>query len=133
MGGTRSITEWLVAVALFATVGWLLYGPIQGLLGPSTTTAVDIEERRPDGVPADATPVALLVFLDGRELRVGDPTSTLNALVDESMAEGQPRISRGPFGDRQVRAYQRDGTRFYVVSERTEPGGRVSVAGIFLR
>jgi len=77
--------------------------------------------------------VALLVFLDGRELRVGDPTSTLNALVDESMAEGQPRISRGPFGDRQVRAYQRDGTRFYVVSERTEPGGRVSVAGIFLR
>ncbi|MGE0042786.1 MAG: hypothetical protein AB7H88_10530 [Vicinamibacterales bacterium] len=127
------MAEWVVALAAFGAVGWMLYGPIQGWLGQPPAALVETVDPRPDGVPAAATPVALLVFLDGRELRVGDPTSTLNALVDETMADGPPQVTQGPFGDRQLRAYERDGTRFFVVSERTEPGGPVRVSGIYLR
>jgi len=131
--GVRSILEWLVAIALLGGGTWILAGPLQQWLGPRPWgTSTEAISATPPGVPARASSVALLVFLDGRELRVGQPQSALNALVDDSMADGPVRVAEGTFGDRLVRAYLRDGTRFHVVIERTEAGGPVRVSAIYL-
>ncbi|MGE3277911.1 MAG: hypothetical protein AB7O67_22580 [Vicinamibacterales bacterium] len=133
-GSVRSIVEWATALLLFAVAGWAVSGPVSSWIASDRPVVpAPVEETRPDGIPAGAAPAALLVFLDGRELRVGEPVSSLNALVTEAMADGPAHVARGEYGDRLTRAYTRAGTRFWVVTERLEPGGVVKVAGIYLR
>lgn len=120
-------------MVLLGAVAWILSGPLQMWVGPRQPVAsAETTQDLPPGIPNGASSVALLVFLDGSELRVGQPQSALNALVDDSMADGAALISEGTFGDRQTRAYLRQGTRFHVVCERTEPGGLVKISAIYL-
>jgi hypothetical protein len=56
----------------------------------------------------------------------------LAAAVQHCEPLGAAQVSSGTFGERTLRGYAHRQTRFYVVSERTEPGGPVRVTAIYV-
>jgi hypothetical protein len=128
-----SLFEWLAAAAGVMLLIWLVSVPVQRLIGPRVEAALDdAPAALPPGVPAGATSVPVMLLLDGREIRHGDLRTRVNSLLPEKLADGPPLMSAGEFGERITRAYRIDGTRFYVVCERLEPGGPMRVSGVYL-
>jgi hypothetical protein len=131
----RSLFEWALAIAVLAGAVWLGSPWVtRWLPRPATVPTPEIDEAPlPAGVPAGARSVPLLVLLDATELRVGVAETALKAILSDRLAAGPRVISRGTFGDRITRAYLVQGTRFWIVLERPQPGDAVRVTGIFLQ
>lgn len=128
-----SLFEWVAAAVCVLGILWLLSVPLQQLSGPRVDAAlVDIREKLPPGVPSGATSVPVMLLEDGRAVRVGDLEAGVAKLLPPGAADGPPHVSVGEFGDRLTRAYRVNGSRVYVVSERTERGGPPRVAGIYI-
>ena len=127
-----SFFEWVAAACGVAVLVWLISVPVQRILGPRVEASIDAPAQLPPGVPGGATNVPVMLLLDGREIRHGDLHSRLVQLLPEKLVEGPIVRSSGDLGDRHTRAYIVNGMRFYVVCERSEPGGPMRVAGIYL-
>lgn len=128
-----SLFEWVAAAVCVVGLLWLLSVPLQQLSGPRVDAAlVDLRDELPPGVPSGAVSVPVMLLEDGRAIRVGDLETAVAKLLPRVAAAGPPHLSAGEFGDRLTRAYQIDGSRVYVVSERTERGGPLRVAGIYV-
>ena len=127
-----SFFEWLVAAAGVGLAVWLLSVPVQWLMGPQVEATVDAPAPVPAGVPASATSVPVMYLLDGREIRHGDLHTRIVQLLPEKLMNGPVVRTVAEFGERQTRAYVVNGTKFYVVCERTEAGGPLRVSGIYL-
>jgi hypothetical protein len=128
-----SLFEWLAAALALAVLVWLVYTPIQRVLGPRVEASlVDVPVARPPGVPAGATSMPVMLLLEGREIRVGLPHNRLVQILPDSLATAPILRSNAEFGERHTRTYMVDGRKFYVVCERREPGGALRVAGIYL-
>jgi hypothetical protein len=129
-----SFVEWALAAAVAAAGIWFVAAPIQGLWGSRDEIPMPLlaPASLPPGLPASATSVPVMLLLDGREVRQGDLRSKVDALLPDSLALGPPHVSVGDFGDRHTRGYLVDGTRFFIVCERTEPGGPMRVSGVYL-
>ena len=127
-----SLLEW--ATAALAVIGliWIISGPVQRMLGPRIDASLVEQRDLPPGVPAGATVVPVMLLPDGRELRQGDPHARLEELLPTRFAAATPHVSEGHFGPRYTRSYAMNGTKFFVVCERSEPNGPVKVAGIYL-
>jgi len=135
--GTRlphlgSLVEWVAAALVATAVVWV------GVTwaSPWRTRApaiVSVDASLvPAGVPGNAQSVPLLVLIDGTAIRVGDTQVDIRARLGEAPDDPEPQASRGAFGDRLTRTYLRQGTRFFLVCERTEPGGPVRISRIYL-
>ena len=126
-----SFFEWLAAAVGAGAVVWVSSVPAQRLMGPHVEAApVEASPAAPPGVPAGATSVPVMYLLDGRVIRQGElHTRLVQILPDEN---GPIARSEGPLGERVTRAYTVDGTRFFVVCERVEPGGPMRVTSIYL-
>jgi hypothetical protein len=127
----RSVLEWLGAAAILAGVVWLGAGRLRQWAGPGAAGPSEVQSTGAAGIPADATEVALLVLLDGTEIKVGDPAAPLAGAL-EAHATGPARVERGEAGQRTTRAYRHGTTRFFLVSAPTEPGGTPRIVGIYL-
>jgi hypothetical protein len=130
--GLVSLTEWTVAAVVAAVVVWAgaqAVGP--WLAVPSSAGTIEAVAL-PPGVPARAISVPTLILVDGTVVRIGDTQADLRARLGEAPEDPPPHASRGDFGDRLSRAYHRHGTHFFIVTERTEPGGAIRVSGIYL-
>lgn len=130
-----ALAEWLAAAAAVLAILWVVSVPIHRVIGPGVQAAVaegELSQNTPPGVPARATLVPVMLLLDGREVRQGDLHTRLETVLPTKLAEGPPVVSSAQFGTRQTRAYLVNGTRVYIVSERTEPNGPMRVAGIYL-
>jgi hypothetical protein len=128
-----SVFEWIVAAFAVVLLIWVISVPVQRALGPGVEAAlVEAPIALPPGVPVGATTVPVILLLDGREIRQGDLMSNVDAILPARLAEGPPLLSTSELGDRRTRSYLVDGTRFYVVCERLEPGGPMRVSGIYL-
>lgn len=127
-----SLFEWVVAALGVLGLVWLLSVPVQRVIGPQVEATLDAPSPLPAGVPSGATSVPVMLLLDGREVRHGVPHNRLIQQLPDSLVTGPIHRSAGEFGERQTRTYVVDGTKFYVVCERTEPGGPVLVSGIFI-
>ena len=128
-----SLFEWGAAAAGVLTVTWLLSAPVQRMIGSGVEAAVaDAQVPLPPGVPAGASSIPVMLLLDGREIRQGDLQSRVAQVVPDTASAGPPVRSRSEFGERHTRTYHLDGATFYIVCERTEPGGPMRVAGIYL-
>jgi hypothetical protein len=53
-------------------------------------------------------------------------------MLPDKLVNGPIIRSTSEFGERQTRTFVVNGMKFYVVCERTEPGGPMRVAGIYL-
>ena len=73
-----------------------------------------------------------MLLLDGQELRLGDLQSRLDAVLPGRFADGPPVVSTTELGERHTRVYKVNGTRVFVVCERSEPSAPMKVAGIYL-
>jgi hypothetical protein len=128
-----SLFEWVAAALGVFGLIWLLSGPVQRIIGPHVEASlVEPAASLPPGVPSGATSVAVLVLLDGREIRVGELHTRVLQLLPETLLSAPPLRSEGEFGERQTRLYVVNDARFSVVCERGEPGGPLRVSGIFL-
>lgn len=127
-----SLVEWAAAMAVAGVLVWAGAQGVRPWLAARPGTASIDADVAPEGVPARAQSVPLLVLMDGTAIRVGDAQADVHGRLGESPDDAPPVTSRGPFGDRLARAYARQGTRFFVVTERTEPGGAPRVVGIYL-
>ncbi len=128
-----SFFEWIAAAAGAGALVWVLSVPVQRLMGPRVEAAlVETPAPVPPGIPADATNVPVMYFLDGREIRHGELHTRLVRLLPEKLLSGPIVRGQGSFGERQTRAYTVDGTRFFVVCERVEAGGPMRVTAIYL-
>ena len=131
----RSLFEWVLAVAVLGGAVWF-GGPYAARWLPRQaappTTEIEVPAT-PTGVPPGARSMPLLVLLDGTEVRVGMPETTLRTILSERLAAAPRVASRGQFGDRITRAYLAQGTRFWVVLERRLPGDEVRVSAIYLQ
>lgn len=113
---------------------WAASAPFHRLIGRGVQAAVagvDLPQT-PPGVPADATMVPVLLLSDGREIRQGDLRAQVDALLPPELAEGPPVVSQTPFGERHARAYRINGSRVFVVCERSDLDGAMRVSGIYL-
>lgn len=127
-----SLVEWLAAMAVAGALVWVgVEGVRPWLVARPGSGSIDVDTP-PEGVPARAQGVPLLFLMDGTAIRVGDAQADVRGRLGESAEDSPPVTGRGPFGDRLVHAYERQGTRFFVVTERTEPGGLPKVTGIYL-
>ena len=125
--------EWLAAALAVLLLIWVVSVPIQRALGPQVEAAlIEPTTAVPPGVPVGATSVPVMLLLDGREIRQGDLMSRIDNVLPSKLAEGPPLISTSEFGERRTRSYLADGARFYVVSERLEPGAPMRVSGIYV-
>lgn len=127
-----SFLEWIAAAAGVAAVVWLISVPVQRLLGPRVEASIEAPPAMPPGVPGDAANVPVMLLLDGREIRHGELHTRLLQLLPERLVDGPIVRSNGEFGERHTRAYNVNGMKFYVVCERSEPGGPLRIAGIYL-
>jgi hypothetical protein len=128
-----SFFEWLAAAVGAGAVVWGLSVPVQRLMGPRVEAALaDAPAGAPHGIPAGAANVPVMYLLDGREIRQGELHTRLSQKLPDDLVTGPIARSQGLFGERQTRTYTVDGTRFYVVCERMEPGGPMRVAAIYL-
>jgi hypothetical protein len=127
-----SFFEWIAAAAGVALLVWLISVPIQRVLGPRVEASIDAPAPLPPGVPGGATNVPVILMLDGREIRHGELHTRLVQLLPEKLVDGPIQRSMSAFGERHTRAYVVNGLKFFVVCERTEPGGPMRVAGLYL-
>jgi hypothetical protein len=134
-GRLGSALEWSVAVAFLAAtlaVGLLIVRELRVQPRAVPVRAQDAPPAQPSAVPATAISVPVLLLLDGKEIRVGDPMERVRAVVGAD-AEVMPASSdRGALGPRVTRFYEHAGTRFIVVFEPFERNGAPRVAAIFL-
>ena len=127
-----SLFEWMAAAAGVAAVVWLISVPVQRILGPRAEASIEAPPAMPPGVPGDAANVPVMLLLDGREIRHGELHNRLVQLLPEGLVDGPIVRSNGAFGERHTRAYNVNGMKFYVVCERSEPGGPLRISGIYL-
>jgi hypothetical protein len=127
-----SLVEWAAAAVVAMAVLWLGFTWIGPWLAQGPAPAAVEANEVPEGVPNGAQSVALLVLVDGTRIRVGETQSDIHARLGDLKDDPAPRVSKGPFGDRLTRSFERQGTEFFLVCERTEPGGPVKVARIYL-
>jgi hypothetical protein len=116
-----ALVEWLLAVAcvvvLLASGAWLM----RQVRTMSTMTPVIARETptpataAPAAIPPGAISLPLLVFADGKEVRVGE---TLSSVVERiGRGVGIPAVERAPNGERVTRAYEYGGRLFQLVFE----------------
>lgn len=127
-----SFFEWIAAAGGVLGLVWLISVPVQRLIGPRVEASIDAPAPLPPGVPGGASSVPVMLLLDGREIRHGDLHSRLVQILPEKLVDGPVVRSNSELGDRHTRAYVVNGMKFYVVCERTEPGGPMRIAGIYL-
>jgi hypothetical protein len=128
-----SLFEWVAAAVGVAGVIWLLSVPVQRLIGPRVEAAlVDTPTPLPAGIPPGTTSVPVMLLVDGREIRHGELHTRLTQVLPDRLLNGPVLRTPGDHGERQTRTYVVDGTKFYVVCERTEKGGPMRVTGIYL-
>lgn len=127
-----SFLEWIAAATGVAALAWLVVVPVQRAMGPRVEASIDAPAPLPAGVPGGATNVPVVWMLDGREIRHGELHSRLVQLFPDKLLDGPVVRSAGERGERHTRAYLVNDMKFYVVCERSEPGGPMRVAGIYL-
>ena len=130
-----SALEWFVAALfLIATIAVaLLIARELRVSPPVAQAAPESDAVLPVAVPARAISVPVLLLLDGKEVRVGDPVDAVARTLGRGAEVGRQQVDRGALGDRLTRFYEHRGTRFVLVFEPFERNGTIRVAGIYLQ
>ena len=134
-----SAIEWVLAASvLFAilAIGSVIVRELRqvsALLPVIAREAQPLLAPPPAGLPARAVSVPVLLLPGGREVRVGDTVAEIARRLGRQAEVGTQTAERARFGERLLRFYERDGTRFVLVFESIEAGGPLRVAGIYLR
>ena len=136
-----SILEWAVAVAFIAAmlvVGSIVvreFRTVSAMTSVSASGAPDTIPApvAPVGVPPRAISVPMLLFSDGKEVRVGETVSAIVDRLGQHAVIGKQAIERAVHGHRVTRFYDHVGTQFVLVFEPFEENAEPRVAAIYLQ
>ena len=132
-----SILEWLIAAAFMVAAFALMAVAVPGLRGVralTTTPVLATEAPAPDvtaTVPPRAVSVPLLLFGDGRQIRIGDRVSDIVSRLGGDAQVGGDAVERVAGRDRLTRLYNYVGTRFALVFETVDGSSEPRVVGIY--
>ncbi len=123
--------EWLVTsaflaatLAVAALIVWEMSTMRQAPAAPAPTAPAVAPS------PVQGVSVPAMLLSGGGQIRVGDPLSSVTALVGEGTEQER---TRGRLGARVTRAYEGDGARFLLILEPFELNGEPRVTAIYLR
>lgn len=131
----RSAAEWLCALVIVWLVLWVGLPWLRGLAPPSGAAITLVQSALPalpDGVPAAATSVPLLILGDDLAIRVGMAEQDLRTHTVAGLTAAPARTLLGILGERTVLAYQSGDSRFWVVLDRTGLGRERQVTAIYV-
>lgn len=132
----RSLAEWLAALGVLAGAAWLGV-PLLRQMTPLTSATVTLVESSlpalPDGVPAGARNVPVLILLDGTVIRLGMTEAAVTARSFPRWAAGPAVAVPGVVGQRMIRPGESGSTRFWLVFDRTAPDRDREITAIFVR
>jgi hypothetical protein len=134
-----SAIEWVLAAAFIAAaalIGSNIVGELRTMnaaVPVSAREAASTPTIMPAGVPPRAVSVPVLLLTGRKEVRVGDTASEIATLLGRSAEVGTQAVERAPYGERLIRFYEYEDTRFVLVFEPFEKGGEPKVGGIYLR
>jgi hypothetical protein len=124
MDATRRLgafLEWtLAAIAVVAALaaGAIVMRQVRTVTTVLPAMAVEAPAPRiapPAAVPPGAISLPVLVFSDGKEVRVGESLSDVVSRIGRGA--GAPAVERAPNGERVTRAYEYGGRLFQLVFE----------------
>jgi hypothetical protein len=135
-----SVLEWVLAAAFIVAalvIGSLVVRQLR-TVGASVPAEVIAGEPRPTalvpaGVPTRAVSVPVLLLPNGNEVRVGDSVFAIATRLGRDAEVGTQAVEPARFGDRLIRFYEYQGTRFVLVFEPFEQGGQSKVTAIYLQ
>jgi hypothetical protein len=119
--GVGALVEWLLAAAGVVAVlalGTLTTRQIRAVTAVTPVIAREAPpaiEPAPAAVPPGAISLPMLVFSDGKEVRIGETLSEVVGRIGRGA--GAPSVERSPNGERVTRAYEYGGRLFQLVFE----------------
>jgi hypothetical protein len=116
----QSIVEWALAAVFIVGILWagsFLVREVRTVTAVAPVIAREpVPGPLPDGIPAGATRLPVLLLSDGKQVRLGDSLAVIAARLGRQ-AEGAQLVERSPEGDRLIRFYEHAGSRFVLVFE----------------
>ena len=132
----RGLWQWALAVGFLAAavvVGTSVIRELRAVTGDGPGAATEAAESQPPAsVPAGAVSLPMLLFDDGKGIRVGDAATHIADLLGRSAETGRSEVDRTPEGERLTRFYEYGGRRFVVVFTLAESHADPAVTAIYL-
>ncbi len=126
------LLQWLLAALFLAAAAIVATNVVRELREATGDAAVPSGTPTPNGVPAGATRVPVLLFEDGKSVRVGDTAAHVAALLGRRAEMGRDVVHQTPAGERLVRFYEYGGTRFVLEFALALVQRNATVAAIYL-
>lgn len=130
-----SILEWLIAAAFIAAIVAVTAVALPQFEAVRAVTPVlATEGPAPEAtavVPSRAVSVPMLLFGDGRDVRIGDRLSDVMSRLGANAQVGADAVERVAGHDRLTRLYDYVGTKFALVFESVDPSSEPRVIGIY--
>ncbi len=127
--------QWAAAVAFLASAVLVGTGLVRTLRDVTSDEAGEVGTTLsppPAAVPAGAVSLPVLLFEDGKGIRIGDTASHIAALLGRGAEVGRQELDDGGEGERLTRFYEYGGRQFALVfaleASHTDP----RVEGIYL-
>ena len=131
------VFQWALAVGLLAAavvVGTHVARDLRAVTGDASGSAKTVVEGPPPtSVPAGAVSLPVLLFDDGKGIRVGDLAGFIAALLGRSAEVGRYEVDAAADGERLTRFYEYRGRRFVLVFTLAESHTDPAVTAIYLK
>ena len=115
---TMPVLQWVLAVGCLAAavvVGTIVVRELRGGTGDTGSAKAVVEGPPPASVPAGAVRLPVLLFDDGKGIRVGDAATHIAALLGRGAEAGRSEVDATAGGERLTRFYEYRGRRFVLV------------------
>ena len=127
--------QWATAVAFLVAAVWVGAGIVREfslVTGDDSAPPASVAAAVPSSVPAGAVSLPVLLFEDGKGVRVGDPATHIAALLGRAAEVGRQEIDADAGGERHTRAYEYGGRRFALVFTLAQSHADPTVTAIYL-
>ena len=133
--GATPVFQWALAVgclAAAAVVGTSVVRELRVVTGDAGSATAAVDSPPPASVPAGAVSLPVLLFDDGKGIRVGDSATHIAALLGRGAEDGRYEIDAAAGGERLTRFYEYRGRRFALVFTLAESHTDPAVTAIYL-
>lgn len=127
--------QWAAAVAFLVAAVWVGTSVVRELRAVTGDNVIEPAENSapvPSSVAAGAVSLPVLLFEDGKGVRVGDPATHVAALLGRTAEVGRQEVDADADGERLTRFYEYGGRRFALVFTLAETHDDPTITAIYL-
>ena len=129
------VLQWALAVGCLTAagvVGTSVVRELRVVPGDAGSAKTAVDGPPPTGVPAGAVSLPVLLFDDGKGIRVGDSATHIAALLGRGAEVGRYQVDAAAGGERLTRFYEYRGRRFVLVFTLADSHTDPAVTAIYL-